>query len=64
MGRSDATTGIHVNASTVAEAFATGPDDSGLRWPTPDTAAHGRMAIAKTSTARRRRTWDRLTRRA
>jgi hypothetical protein len=64
MGRSDATTGIHVNASTVAEAFATAPDDAGLRSPTRDTAAHGRMAIANTSTARRRRTGYRLTRRA
>jgi hypothetical protein len=53
-----------LNASTVAEAFAAAPDDTGLRSTTRDTAAHGRMAIANTSTARRCRTGDRLTRRA
>jgi hypothetical protein len=64
LGRSDATTGMDVNASTVAEPFATAPDDPGPRSPSADTAAHGRMAIAKASTARRCRTGDRLTRRA
>jgi hypothetical protein len=63
LGRSDATTGIDVNASSVVEAFGTA-DDAGARSPTCDAAPQGRMAIANTKTARRRRTADRLTRRA